>query len=205
MIHRCNSYRLNSYLDIPMNAADYWEQHYASGNNSGSGSHGDLADFKADVINGLIEMMMIPSVIDFGSGDGNIASKIQCTNYQGYDVAPTAVQHCRTHLPQKSFDLIRDYDGRVACMSLSLDVIFHLLTKDDFETYMDRLFNAATQLVVIYSTNIDLPQLPQAPHVQHHRFTAWINNNRPFWRLVEFIPNRYPNDSNSDFYVYAPT
>ena len=50
---------------------DYWEQRYSSGSNSGDGSRGKLAEFKAEIINSLVKDKKIESVIEFGCGDGN--------------------------------------------------------------------------------------------------------------------------------------
>ncbi|WP_048031256.1 MULTISPECIES: hypothetical protein [Brevibacillus] len=48
-----------------------WEDNYASGGNSGLGSYGVLALFKAEVINEYIKEQQVKSVIEFGCGDGS--------------------------------------------------------------------------------------------------------------------------------------
>ena len=54
-----------------MNTLSYWENRYKNNGNSGAGSYGRLAEFKADVINNFIAENKITSVIEFGCGDGN--------------------------------------------------------------------------------------------------------------------------------------
>ncbi|MCH7750965.1 MAG: hypothetical protein IH898_02255 [Planctomycetes bacterium] len=48
------------------------------------------------------------------------------------------------------------------------------------------------------------------PHVRHRRFTDFVEENFPTWRLSEQIPNRYPfvasrpdDTSKADFFIYA--
>src|ERR1035438_9808248 len=69
----------------------YWELRYRTGGNSGPGSYGRLAHFKADTLNGFVDQHKIASVIEWGSGDG---SQLQLANYPAYtgvDVSKTAV------------------------------------------------------------------------------------------------------------------
>ena len=60
--------------------------------------------------------------------------------------------------------------------------------------------------VIVYSSNKN--QI-WAPHVRHRRFTDWIETNRPDFKLVQHVPNRFPFDeedpehtSFADFYVF---
>ena len=53
------------------NSMDYWNERYSSGGNSGTGSYGELAFYKADFINKFIDANQILSVVEFGCGDGN--------------------------------------------------------------------------------------------------------------------------------------
>jgi len=47
------------------NSKKYWEARYVSGRNSGAGSYGRLAKFKADVINDFVKNKKINTVIEF--------------------------------------------------------------------------------------------------------------------------------------------
>lgn len=183
-----------------MNAAEYWNKRYAMGQTSGDGSYGKLAEFKARYINELIASHQIRSVIDFGCGDGNQQRMIRCDDYVGFDVSEKAVSRCRKKYPHRQFETIDNYAGEFAELAVSLDVIFHLT--DSYLPYMRRLFNSAIRYVVIYSTNIEYPSHPSARHVRHRRFAK---NVPASWRLVEYMPNPYPELSNSDFFVYSPT
>src|ERR1700719_5232063 len=76
------------------NSAGYWEGRYNQGGNSGEGSYGQLADFKARVLNDFIKEKDIQSAIEFGCGDGNQLAKIAYPKYIGLDVSATIIKKC---------------------------------------------------------------------------------------------------------------
>lgn len=183
----------------------FWQDHYASGGDSGSGSFGRLAEFKADVLNGFIADHGVASVLELGCGDGNQIALGQYPRYVGLDVAPTAIDQCIKRFaadPTKSF--IR-YDperwsnrGAVTAeLAMSLDVIFHLVEDETYERYMQHLFGAAENWVIVYASNTEAPH-PE-PYTRHHRFTDWIEANAPEWRQTGHVPNRYPYDAAAPF------
>ena len=51
-------------------SGNYWDKRYQKGRDSGEGSYGELALFKAKVLNEFVREKEIRSVIEFGSGDG---------------------------------------------------------------------------------------------------------------------------------------
>jgi len=71
------------------NTGDYWQQRYARGGNSGDGSYGKLADFKAEVLNEAVKELGITSVIEFGCGDGN---QLTLANYPAYTGVDTSLE-----------------------------------------------------------------------------------------------------------------
>lgn len=195
---------------------EYWEQRYAQGGTSGSGSYGRLAEFKAQVLNGIVAEHGIGSVIEWGCGDGNQLTLARYPRYLGMDISRTAIAQCRRRFAAdatKSFAEVAAAagtpatDGRQAELALSLDVIYHLIEDQAFESYMESLFDSATRFVVIYSSNRE--ERAPLPHVRHRQFDTWISAHRPEWSLVRHIPNRYPQrhvcepeTSHADFYVY---
>jgi hypothetical protein len=190
-------------------SAPYWERRYVSGGNSGIGSYGKLAEFKARVVNDFVRENSITSIIEYGCGDGNQLRSADYPRYLGFDVSPAAVSKCQQIFaqdPTKQFRLISQYAGETAELTLSLDVIYHLVEDDVFDSYMCRLFDSATRFVMIYSSNELLED--EAKHVRHRRFTNWVENNRTRWTLLQHIPNEFPNlgpsyeGSYSDFYIY---
>jgi SAM-dependent methyltransferase len=189
----------------------YWEQRYVAGGDSGPGSYGKFALFKAEILNGFIAEHEVRSVIEFGCGDGNQLELAAYPVYLGVDVSETAIARCRERFradPTKTFQLGKDYDGRRAELAMSLDVIFHLVEDGVFERYMEALFQAAERFVIIYSSNRDEPTDRESRHVRHRRFTSWIDDHAPGWTLMAHVPNRYPNQGDyrtgsfSDFFIY---
>lgn len=121
--------RLFRALKFP-GSARYWETRYASGGTSGEGSYGELAAFKAEILNEFVAANNIASVIEFGCGDGNQLALARYPRYSGFDVSPQAVSLCRKRFaadPSKLFGLMDDYRGEKADLGLSLDVVYHLV------------------------------------------------------------------------------
>lgn len=175
-------------------SAQYWERRYARGGNSGKGSYGDLAAFKAGFLNGFVTQHGIATLIEFGCGDGAQLARAQYPRYLGFDVSDTALQWCRSMFagdPRKTFRRAADYAGEQADVALSLDVIFHLLEDHTFEVYMRRLFFAAERFVVIYSSDFEQPASRNAKHVRHRSFSAWAASNAPDFEETARLDNPY--------------
>jgi hypothetical protein len=187
----------------------YWMQRYDSGENSGLGSYGKLAEFKADIINDFVKNNDILTIIEYGCGDGNQLKLANYPSYIGFDVSPKALALCRNIFQSdntKSFKLMTEYGGETAQLTLSLDVIYHLVEDDIFYSYMKRLFNSSERYVIIYSTNYYKEY--KKSFVKHRQFSRWIETNKPNWKLVQYLPNKHPNNadgkegSNACFYIY---
>jgi glycosyltransferase involved in cell wall biosynthesis len=195
-------------------SADYWEQRYLTGGNSGAGSYNRLAQFKADFLNDFVTRNGIRSVIEFGSGDGAQLELADYPSYIGVDVSRSAIDATRKQFggdPAKTFLHSSEFaKGTQADLSLSLDVIYHLVEDEIFEAYMGQLFDAASRFAIVYSSNVDAPWTD--PHVRHRCFTDWVKRNRADFALTAHIPNRFPFDENdpsetsfADFYVFERT
>jgi protein O-GlcNAc transferase len=210
LLKTLHSIRLKLFERFPGSTA-YWEKRYAAGGNSGRGSYDDLASFKAEVLNAFLRENQIISIIEFGCGDGSQLSLLDVRQYLGLDVSQSAIKLCEKRYgsdPAKTFKLINDYAGEKADLSLSLDVIYHLVEDEIFHQHMHMLFDAAEKYVIIYSSNTDDLSLAHAKHIRHRRFSDWIETLRPEWELAEFKPNKYSYNSQTqtgsfaDFYIY---
>lgn len=196
----------------------YWETRYKTGGNSGCGSYGRLAKYKANFINRFIEEQNISTIGELGCGDGNQLSLLNKCNYVGYDISPTIITNLRRKFIDdlhKNFIWLDDKQvvfQKSVELALSLDVIFHLIEDDVFNQYMHNLFTMAKKYVIIYSSNDEsLNELknPKATHVRHRCFTDWIKTNYPQYSLIYHETNQYPFDLNdqdntsfSDFFVF---
>lgn len=189
-------------------SATYWERRYAAGGTSGRGSYGELAQFKALVLNDFVASKGIRTVLEYGCGDGNQLTEARYPSYVGLDVSETSVALCRRRFADdatKSFALIGDHDRKPADLTLSLDVLYHLIEDDVFEQYMARLFDTATAYVAIYASNTDDGSEwgPLAAHVRHRRFTDWVGTSRPEWTLVDRVLAPFPYDAQADSDTFA--
>ncbi len=190
---------------------NYWIHRYEANGNSGTGSYGRLARFKAEVLNKFVREENIKTIIEFGSGDGNQLKLAEYPSYIGFDVSQKSNLLCRKIFSRdrtKTFKLIDEYHGEKSQITLSLDVIYHLVEDDVYDEYMHRLFNASEMYVIIYSSNTNENSANQVAHIKHRKFSQWIEEKKPEWQLFRHIPNQYPFNGDSevssfaDFYIY---
>ena len=143
----------NRYLSRHFSgSATYWESRYVAGRNSGAGSYGELATFKANFINDFVAGSGVSSVIEYGCGDGNQLALAEYPSYIGFDVSTTAIELCRSKFQNdltKRFELSEDFGGEVGDLTLSLDVIYHLIEDDVFHSYMELLFRTSRRFVIV--------------------------------------------------------
>lgn len=196
---------------------EYWEIRYKSHEDSqglgasGAGSYGDLAVFKAKVINDFVKKHKIQSVIEWGCGDGNQLFLAQYPQYTGLDVSPCVIESVKRRFANDKSKVFYEVGGFLenpssAELGLSLDVIYHLVDDEKFESYMRNLFAYAQKFVIIYSSN---KELHHTQHVRHRQFSSWVQKYAVEWKFKTMIPNAYPYDENKlnessfcDFYVY---
>ena len=192
-------------------SSEYWENRYASGGNSGVGSYNKFAEFKAEILNTFIIKNNLNSVIEFGCGDGNQLLLANYPAYIGLDVSHTVIDSCKVRFltdTSKTFKLMAEYGGETADLSLSLDVIYHLVEDEIFENYMRMLFKSADRYVIIYASDSEENKGYEGTHVRHRKFTKWIKENMSNCKLIEHIANKYPYEGDyrtgsfADFYVY---
>ncbi len=163
---------------------DYWQQRYRLGGDSGVGSEGVAAAYKAQVLNDFVRGNDINDVIEFGCGDGRQLELAEYPSYLGLDISANAIARCRARFGQdagKRFELLENYSGETADLALSLDVLFHLVEDEVYFSHLERLFGAGRRFVVVYATSIaDAPRTLR--HVRHRpveadidaRFTAFV-------------------------------
>jgi len=208
--------RLSGRQPIVFERSDqYWEDRYRTGGTSVSGSYGRLAEFKADFINRFIQENEVRNIVEFGCGDGAQLESANYPSYIGFDVSSAAVEMCQekfSHEEHYQFHLA-DSDAFDALekveLALSLDVIYHLIEGEVFDSYMTKLFKSAERYVIIFA--YDFVKNYNSKHERGRKFTAWIETNAPSWVLVGREKKPYPydatdpnNTSQSDFFVFAP-
>ncbi|MCX2523126.1 O-linked N-acetylglucosamine transferase family protein [Larsenimonas rhizosphaerae] len=192
----------------------YWNERYKHGGNSGAGSYGRLATFKAETINRIVDQYDITSLIEFGCGDGHQLSLFQNSfYYHGIDISEKSVSICREKFrshSNKKFSTHEEFlkSPEQADATMSLDVIYHLIDDQLYHQYMQNLFLSSRKLCIIYAANIE--EVTRDAHVRKRKFTDWIEKHASGWNLIEYIPNKYPmkpgsnpnETSFADFYIF---
>lgn len=180
----------------------YWNKRYLHGENSGKGSYGSFAEFKAEALSDFVSSNKINSISDLGCGDGANFKMIDFKGtYNGYDVSDYIINFQKInnqnpnwqfyHLgSNKSFDCITPAE-----LTLSMDVILHLVNDEDYEIYMKALFNASTKFVGIFNTSTDISPKKMARHNKFRDENTWIMKNRDNWLLEK----RYAPSSKYNF------
>jgi hypothetical protein len=186
----------------------YWESRYVGGGTSGAGSYGEQAEYKAAFLNAFVRDNDVATVVEFGCGDGNQLRLATYPSYLGLDVSRTAIRMCLEAFQadaSKSFlyyeptafaDNARFVHGDLV---LSLDVVYHLIEDEVYESYMRSLFSASDRFVIVYAT--DAERRVAAPHVRHRAFTEWVATHATQWRLDHVEPA--PLAAFQNFYVFA--
>ena len=195
----------------------WWEQRYVSGGNSGQGSYGVLAEFKAEIVNQFVGEFEVKSLIEFGCGDGSQLTLANYPRYVGLDVSQKAVTICKEKFindQSKKFFVYDPYtfddkgDQFKAEIALSLDVIYHLVEDQVYSTYLKHLFGSGLKYVIIYATDKNKLGRFYERHVRHRNFTKDIAIHFPNWKLIKKIKNKYPAEegmteaSPADFFIY---
>jgi cyclopropane fatty-acyl-phospholipid synthase-like methyltransferase len=192
---------------ITRRSTAFWELHYRARGTSGPGSRGESAEFKADHVNRIVAAESVESVLEFGCGDGYQLGLLSIPRYIGMDVSASALRRCIDQYRADSTKSFLRYDPSCwqdnlrlvhADMTLSMDVIIHLVEDDVFQRYMTHLFAAADRLVVVYSTNEQIRA--RTRFTRHRCFTQWVAANQPGWRLSEQVNN--PDGSGAGMYLF---
>ena len=182
----------------------FWDNRYKNNGNSGAGSYGLLANFKAEIINNFINENNIHNIIEIGCGDGNQCSLFEIDNYLGLDISPSIINYCNNKFKNNSKYNFKVYNNdylnnQTYELSLSLDVIYHILDDNEYKKYMEDLFNFSNKHVIIYSNNYNEQK---TGHIYNRNFTKdiekWFNN----YKLKNIIYQKYTNLSSADFYIY---
>ena len=198
---------------MEFDSVEYWKKRYATGGNSGSGSYGGLAEYKASSLNRFIADHDVESIVEFGSGDGNQLGLINIPKYLGLDVSPDAIANTSKMYEDdqsKSF-LLYDPDNFESTsevtsqLAISMDVILHLTEDERFDRYMKNLFASATRFVGIFNTATDTQLATMAKHNRFRDHRTWISTNRPEAKevRVDMLPEHYGYPAETGFFFYA--
>lgn len=198
-------------MQQPFDYKEYWEQTYQSGETSGRGSYGVLAEFKAEVVNGLIQRENITSIIEFGCGDGNQLQYMNYSKYLGVDVAATAVRLCASKYAEDSSKSFMQYTPGLwinrgflqADLTVCLDVLYHITDETDFRSTLYDILHSSSEWVILY-TRLKEDANPRLSTIQDRNLFQYLSGY-PEFEVQEVIPQRYPDQSSADFVILRRT
>lgn len=141
----------------------WWNSWYGSGHSSGPGSEGKLLEYKVNYLNKLFKEHNIKTVLDFGCGDGVVASKLNCQFYLGVDISDQAIKLCKARINRQGFSFERrhffDHTPMViknkfassldCCMCI--DVLYHISDVRVLNKTLETLFTLRARIIVLYT------------------------------------------------------
>lgn len=199
---------MSSKPRAPFDYKGYWDQNYAQGGTSGSGSYGVLAEFKAEVIQDLVDRHQLERVIEFGCGDGHQLSLLNYPQYLGLDVAYSSIDLCMKRFaddPSKSF---LPYDPRhfwnkgfLRCdLVVCLDVLYHITDDFDFKKTLDDMFSCDPAYLVLYTRITRSDEAFVVSTIQDRDILQHLQAY-PQYEIERIIKQRYPHMSSADFII----
>ncbi len=187
-------------------SSNYWENRYKKNKTSGSGSYGDSAKFKSKIINDFVNENDVKNILELGCGDGNQLSLAKYPFYVGVDVSDSVIQKCKSNFAgdnEKIFHNLSEFmkikNNYTFDLSLSLDVIYHLVEDNVFISHINELFSSS-KYVIIFSTDFD-DIFYQRLHIRNRKFTDFIKENIKNYQLIKEIKNEN-KFSKVNFYIY---
>lgn len=185
----------------------HWQRHYERGGNSGPGSYGESAEYKAQLINRAVAENGIAGILELGCGDGNQLSYLNVGQYIGLDVSKVAIDLCVARYAEDPTRTFIWYDQNhfhdplhvlSADCAMSLDVVYHLKEPDVFALYLKNLFGCGRRFVIIYGMDHDDNSRVHAS-ILYRKYSDHIARNFPDFRVLTHVP---PQGTFGDFYVY---
>ena len=183
----------------------YWQERYCTGETSGLGSYGLLAEYKAEIINDYIKNNDIKSVIEFGCGDGNQLKLMNYEKYWGLDVAKSAIDICRSLFKNDDSKSFMLYDPKYfynndfvkADLVVCLDVLYHITDEDEFQKTLHDIFSCSTKYIILYTIIHEYESEPNS-HIMYRDTMAYLSKI-PDFKVERILEQKYKEVSSADF------
>jgi hypothetical protein len=110
----------------------------------------------------------------------------------GLDVSRIAVERCARQFAGDTAKSFLWYDPKAAAnlgdflqadLTLSLDVMFHLVEDAIYDGYLRTLFGMSRRYVIVYSSDVEAAT--KVPHVRHRKFTQSVELRFPDFKAID--------------------
>ena len=170
----------------------YWQKRYMQGGTSGQGSYGESAQWKAKIVNSVVQRHEIVSVLEFGCGDGNQLSLYDFKTYTGLDVSAEAVKKCqKIYSDVAGFEFHQLSPGQQTIIPnhdlvICIEVLMHITDESDFVWTLDSLFSNGARFVLICTPMLLHPGVRLGPHEKHRNMTYYFLKYIDKYDIVDF-------------------
>lgn len=158
----------------------YWQDRYKQGGNSGAGSYGEHAEYKAAVVNDILREHGVHSVLEFGCGDGNQLQYMNYEEYVGLDISREAVRRCRAMFASDKTKRFKTYSPRrrlsegVFDATISLEVLMHIVDEAEFVATLDLMFEHSRDIVILQAPLVELLPYVSGSHELHRELLPYL-------------------------------
>ncbi len=168
------------------------------------------------MLNDFVATEEIDSVIEFGCGDGEQLALGRYPRYLGMDVSPSTLQRTAQRFSDDRTKSFLRYDPACfadpagflsAQLTLSLDVVYHLVEDGIYARHLQDLFGASRRFVILYTSDSERLSVPEHPtaHVRHRPVRRDVAARFPHWTLRSQVdgPQRLGGSSSfAEFLIY---
>jgi hypothetical protein len=175
-----------------MESAEYWNNRYASGGDSGYGSYDEQLEKKLNWITPL----EYKTITEVGCGDFNFGLHLLArhpSRYLGLDISDVIIKKNQEKYDGIPFALMR-HEVPTGELILCVDVLFHILDDKDYARTLIMLKNAWTKYLVITAYEYDQVE-GLYPHVKIRKFD-------PSYFGVPIVKEIVEEDGELYFYIF---
>lgn len=184
---------------------DYWEKRYLGGGNSGAGSYGELAKYKANFLNSFVRNNRIKTIIEFGCGDGNQLSYSEYPRYLGLDISQKSIDLCRHRFQNDESKSFIHYDPKYffnngfinSELVICIDVLYHIINNEEFFKTLEDIFSCSVNFIILYTT---LNEEKSAIHIKHRETLTFLENHYGAYSFLVY-DNPYKKLTSAHFIV----
>jgi SAM-dependent methyltransferase len=184
----------------------YWEDRYRAGGNSGAGSYGLLAEYKAEMINEFVKKNNVGRVIEFGCGDGNQLNLYKFNTYLGLDISEKSIELNMERYSDDHTKSFMRYDPShfanggflKADLVICIDVLYHITDESDFKKTLCDIFDCSSRYVVLYTNTKIFEGGKTSNHIKDRDIFPYLRSFSEF-SIDSVVENPHRDKSSANF------